>query len=101
MIVVVSSEAVAAAFLLNFDELWETRSVARSGHGPPDEITVGGFGLASVTIERTVLRPGAEQALAPGQQGPPPTPGTTPSSSGPTAATAPTGCSGGDARSSS
>jgi predicted MPP superfamily phosphohydrolase len=46
-----------------------------------DEITVGGFGLASVTIERTVLRPGAERVLAPGQQGPPPTPGSTPSPS--------------------
>ena len=49
-----------------------------------DEITVGGFGLASVTIERTVLRPGAEQVLAPGQHGPPPTPGATPSPSSPT-----------------
>jgi hypothetical protein len=46
-----------------------------------DEITVGGFGLASVTIERTVLRPGAEQVLAPGQQGPSPTPGARPSPS--------------------
>jgi hypothetical protein len=36
-----------------------------------DEITVGGFGLASVTIERTVIRPGAEAGLEPGQQGPP------------------------------
>src|SRR4051794_32775876 len=49
-----------------------------------DEITVGGFGLASVTIQRTVLRPGSEAVLAPGQQGPPtratPAPtGTTPS----------------------
>jgi hypothetical protein len=45
-----------------------------------DEITVGGFGLASVTIERTVIRPGSEAVLAPGQQGPPaerPTPSTT------------------------
>jgi hypothetical protein len=47
-----------------------------------DEITVGGFGLASVTLERTVLRPGAEPTLAPGEQGPPATPGTTPSPSG-------------------
>jgi hypothetical protein len=47
-----------------------------------DEITVGGFGLASVTIQRTVLRPGTEPALAPGQQGPPPTPGASPSPSG-------------------
>ena len=39
-----------------------------------DEITVGGFGLASVTIDRTVLRPGTEPVLAPGQQGPPPEP---------------------------
>jgi predicted MPP superfamily phosphohydrolase len=44
-----------------------------------DEITVGGFGLASVTIDRTVLRPGAERVLAPGEQGPPPTPDATPS----------------------
>jgi hypothetical protein len=53
-----------------------------------DEISVGGFGLASVTIERTVLRPGTEAVLAPGQQGLPteqttPTPrrSTTPSPS--------------------
>jgi Calcineurin-like phosphoesterase len=49
-----------------------------------DEITVGGFGLASVTIERTVLRPGTEAVLAPGQQGPPtarPTPTPTPTAS--------------------
>src|SRR5206468_11688516 len=30
-----------------------------------DQITVGGFGLASVTIERTVIRPGTEAVLAP------------------------------------
>ena len=41
-IVVVSSEPVARAFLQNFEELWETRDVARSGHGEPDEIAVGG-----------------------------------------------------------
>jgi hypothetical protein len=50
-----------------------------------DQITVGGFGLASVTIERTVIRQGAEAVLAPGQQGPPtqqptPTPTTPPPS---------------------
>jgi hypothetical protein len=59
-----------------------------------DEITVGGFGLASVTLERTVLRPGAEQALAPGQQWPPPTPGATPSpssSSSPSSQPSPSG----------
>src|SRR3954452_14880618 len=39
-----------------------------------DQITVGGFGLASVTIERTVIRPGTEAVLAPGQQGPPTAP---------------------------
>ena len=44
-----------------------------------DEITVGGFGLASVTLDRTVLRPGTEPVLAPGEQGPPPEPGTSPS----------------------
>jgi hypothetical protein len=46
-----------------------------------DEITVGGFGLASVTIDRTVVRAGSEAVLAPGQQGPPqptPTPTGTP-----------------------
>jgi predicted MPP superfamily phosphohydrolase len=57
-----------------------------------DEITVGGFGLASVTLERTVLRPGTEPTLAPGEQGPPATPGATPSPSGtpgPTAGSSP------------
>jgi hypothetical protein len=39
-----------------------------------DEVTVGGFGLASVTLDRTVLRPGTEAVLAPGQQAPPPSP---------------------------
>ena len=56
-----------------------------------DQITVGGFGLASVTIERTVLRAGAEPALAPGQQGPPPTPGPSPSPSGPPGPSGPAG----------
>jgi Calcineurin-like phosphoesterase len=43
-----------------------------------DEITVGGFGLASVTIDRTVIRPGSEPLLAPGQEGTPqPTPTVT------------------------
>jgi hypothetical protein len=53
-----------------------------------DEITVGGFGLASVTIDRTVIRPGSEPVLVPGQQGPPtqrPTPVPTPSPATPTA----------------
>jgi phosphatidylserine/phosphatidylglycerophosphate/cardiolipin synthase-like enzyme len=57
-IVVVSSEAVAAAFLRNFDELWETRNVARSGHGQPDEITVG-----DATV-RAWFCPGHGRALA-------------------------------------
>ena len=44
-----------------------------------DEITVGGFGLASVTIERTVIREGSDAVLAPGQEGAPrPTPSRTP-----------------------
>jgi hypothetical protein len=47
-----------------------------------DEITVGGFGLASVTLDRIVLRPGAEPVLAPGQQGPPPEPAASVSPSG-------------------
>jgi hypothetical protein len=46
-----------------------------------DEVTVGGFGLASVTLDRTVLRPGTETVLAPGQTGPPPSPEPTPSGS--------------------
>jgi predicted MPP superfamily phosphohydrolase len=54
-----------------------------------DEITVGGFGLASVTIQRTVLRPGAEHVLAPGQQGPPPTPGPRPAPSAGTSNSSP------------
>jgi hypothetical protein len=53
-----------------------------------DEISVGGFGLASVTLDRTVLRPGTEPVLAPGEQGPPPEPGASgtpsPSASTPT-----------------
>ena len=32
-----------------------------------DQVTVGGFGLASVALDRTVLRPGKEPALAPGE----------------------------------
>jgi hypothetical protein len=52
-----------------------------------DEITVGGFGLASVTLDRTVIRPGSEAVLAPGQQGLPtanPTPTVTATPTGPT-----------------
>src|SRR3954451_3014248 len=43
-----------------------------------DEVTVGGFGLASVTLDRTVVRPGTEAVLAPGEQGPPPSPSPEP-----------------------
>ena len=68
--------------------LYVARSGDRAGQVVAyDEITVGGFGLASVTIERTVLRAGAQPALAPGEQGPPPTPGATPSPSTPSPST--------------
>jgi phosphatidylserine/phosphatidylglycerophosphate/cardiolipin synthase-like enzyme len=40
-IVVVQSEPVAAAFLRNFEELWESRDVSRSGRTAPTEIAVG------------------------------------------------------------
>ncbi len=59
--------------------LYIARSGDRAGQVVAyDEITVGGFGLASVTIDRTVIRPGSGPILAPGQIGPPPTasPGT-------------------------
>lgn len=52
-----------------------------------DEVTVGGFGLASVTLDRTVVRPGTEPILAPGQQGPPPSPSPEPEVSGGSAGT--------------
>jgi phosphatidylserine/phosphatidylglycerophosphate/cardiolipin synthase-like enzyme len=58
VIVVLASKAVADAFLHNFDELWETRTVARSGHGAPDEIAVG-----DVTV-RAWFCPGHGRALA-------------------------------------
>ena len=57
-IVVVSSAAVAAAFTQNFEELWTTRDVARTGHGKPDEITVGGAAV------RTWFCPGHGRSLA-------------------------------------
>jgi phosphatidylserine/phosphatidylglycerophosphate/cardiolipin synthase-like enzyme len=57
-IVVVPSEAVASAFLRNFEELWETRDVARTGHGEPDEIVVG-----DATV-RAWFCPGHGRALA-------------------------------------
>jgi predicted MPP superfamily phosphohydrolase len=47
-----------------------------------DEVTVGGFGLASVTLDRTVVRPGTEAILAPGQEGPPPQPSPEPEVTG-------------------
>jgi hypothetical protein len=36
-----------------------------------DAISVGGFGLASISLQRTVIRPDGTPALAPGQVGPP------------------------------
>ena len=57
-IVVLRSAAIAAAFLRNFDELWETREVARSGHGAPDPVAVGG-----ATV-RAWFCPGHGRALA-------------------------------------
>ena len=48
--------------------LYFARSGARAGQLLAyDEVTVGGFGLASVSLERTVLRPDPENQLAPGQ----------------------------------
>ena len=48
--------------------LYFARSGARAGQLLAyDEVTVGGFGLASVALERTVLRPDPENQLAPGQ----------------------------------
>jgi predicted MPP superfamily phosphohydrolase len=69
--------------------LYIARSGERAGQVVAyDEISVGGFGLASVTLDRTVLRPGTEPVLAPGEQGPPPEPGAsvTPSPSASTPA---------------
>jgi len=57
-IVVVPSAAVAAAFLQNFEELWKTRDVAKTGHEQPDEIGVGG-----ATV-RTWFCPGHGRSLA-------------------------------------
>jgi phosphatidylserine/phosphatidylglycerophosphate/cardiolipin synthase-like enzyme len=42
VIALVPSEAIAAAYLHNFEELWETSNVARSGHGEPEPVAVGG-----------------------------------------------------------
>jgi hypothetical protein len=48
--------------------LYFARSGARAGRLVAyDEVTVGGFGLASVSLERTVLRPDPQNELAPGQ----------------------------------
>ena len=42
VIATVESQAVAAAFTLNFDELWNTRQVDRSGLAEPRALDVGG-----------------------------------------------------------
>jgi len=42
VVVLVSSPEVAAAFSVNFEELWEKRKVERSGHVDPVAISVGG-----------------------------------------------------------
>ena len=57
-IVTLHSHAVAAAFLRNFEELWQTRVVAKSGHGKPDTIAVG-----DATV-RAWFCPGHGRALA-------------------------------------
>jgi phosphatidylserine/phosphatidylglycerophosphate/cardiolipin synthase-like enzyme len=58
VIVVTPSEAVARAYRHNFEELWDTREVARSGHGQPDEIAVGG------AVVRAWFCPGHGEELA-------------------------------------
>jgi phosphatidylserine/phosphatidylglycerophosphate/cardiolipin synthase-like enzyme len=58
VIVMLRSKAIAAAFLRNFDELWQTRLVARSGHGGPEAVTVRG-----ATV-RAWFCPGHGRALA-------------------------------------
>jgi phosphatidylserine/phosphatidylglycerophosphate/cardiolipin synthase-like enzyme len=42
VVVTVDSEAVAAAFTADFEELWQTTDVERSGRGKPMPIDVGG-----------------------------------------------------------
>jgi phosphatidylserine/phosphatidylglycerophosphate/cardiolipin synthase-like enzyme len=42
VLLVVESEAVAAAYARNFGELWETLDVERSGHFEPDHVDAGG-----------------------------------------------------------
>jgi phosphatidylserine/phosphatidylglycerophosphate/cardiolipin synthase-like enzyme len=58
VIVVVSSEGVAAAYARNFEELWSSRSVARSGRAPTRPV---GVGASSV---RPWFSPGQGSALA-------------------------------------
>jgi predicted MPP superfamily phosphohydrolase len=68
-----------------------------------DEVTVGGFGLASVSLERTVVRPDGQPQLAPGQvRGtaaacPTPSGGAGPSSAAAAPMTSGTPATGGDA----
>jgi phosphatidylserine/phosphatidylglycerophosphate/cardiolipin synthase-like enzyme len=47
VVAVVESEQVAARFTRNFDELWETGDVERTGFVEPDPVDVGGLAVRS------------------------------------------------------
>ena len=58
VIAVAESPDLAAAYLVNFDELWEGRDVEHSGHGDPDPTEVGGAEV------RAWFTPGHGEALS-------------------------------------
>lgn len=58
VLAVIESGELAAEYLENFEELWRSRSVARSGDGDPNPIRVGGAEV------RAWFTPGHGEALA-------------------------------------
>ncbi|HTU14423.1 MAG TPA: phospholipase D-like domain-containing protein [Solirubrobacterales bacterium] len=58
VLAIIESPELAREYLENFEELWETGDVARSGRGDPDPIEVGG------AVVRAWFTPGHGEALA-------------------------------------
>jgi len=58
VLAIVESTELAAEFLENFEELWTTGAVSRSGHGDPNPIQVGD------AVVRAWFTPGHGEALA-------------------------------------
>ena len=56
VVLALDSEQLAAAYVTNFEELWDRRDVERSGRGDPDPIELGGRALGARLVHAGARR---------------------------------------------